>query len=202
MRTASRFRRVYRGRLIATQTFTEGQFIVERAVYVMQWSRKVMWVFMMGTVNIHFIVCRSVYRICSDRTWGKSEYGTILQLIIELIHFTVCSSLYRICSDRTWGKYEYGTILQLIIELIHFTVCSSIYRICSDRTWGKYEYGTILQLIIELIHFTVCSSIYRICSDRTWVKYEYETILLLTICRSYLNHYCMGRKTAFFSADI
>ena len=60
------------------KTFTEGQFIVERAVYVMQCSRKVMWVFLMGTVNIHFIVCSSVYRICSDRTCGKYEYGTIL----------------------------------------------------------------------------------------------------------------------------
>ena len=78
---------------------------------------------------------------------GKCEYGTILQLIIQLIHFTVCSCIYRICSDRTWGKYEYGTILQLIIHLIHFTVCSCIYSICSDRTLGKYEYGTILQFI-------------------------------------------------------
>jgi len=37
----------------------------------------------------------------SDRTWGKYEYGRIIQLIIELIHFTVCSCIYRICSNRT-----------------------------------------------------------------------------------------------------
>ena len=111
---------------------------------VVHCSWKVMWwVFVMDIVHIQFKVCRCAYRICSKKTWGKCEYGTILQLIIQLIHFTVCSSIYRICSDRTWGKYEYGTMLQLIIQLIHFTVCSCVYRICSYRTWGKYEYGTI-----------------------------------------------------------
>ena len=70
------------------------------------------------------------YRICSDRTWGKYECGTILQLI----HFAVFSCIYRICSDRTWGKYEYRTVLQFIIQLIYFTVCSSIYRVFSDST--------------------------------------------------------------------
>jgi len=33
----------------------------------------------MDTVHIYFIVCRCIYRICSDRTWEKCEYGTILQ---------------------------------------------------------------------------------------------------------------------------
>jgi len=119
-----------------------------------------------------------------------------------LIHFKVCMSVYRIYRNRTIGKYEYGTILQLIIQLINFKICSCIYSICRNRTWGKYEYGTILQLIIELIYFKVCSCIYRICSDRTWGKYEYGTLLKLTFCRSYLNHYCMGRKTAFFSGHL
>ena len=31
-----------------------------------------------------------MYRIYSDRTWWKYEYGTILQLI-QLIHFKVCT---------------------------------------------------------------------------------------------------------------
>ena len=39
-----------------------------------------------NTVNI-FQICSCIYRICSDRTWGKYEYRTILQLIIQLINF-------------------------------------------------------------------------------------------------------------------
>jgi len=30
-----------------------------------------------------------------------NKYGTVLQLIIELIHFKFCSCIYRICSNRT-----------------------------------------------------------------------------------------------------
>jgi len=106
-------------------------------MYIVKCSRKEIWGLAMDTVHINFTVCSCIYRICSDRTWGKYEYPTILQLIIQLIYFTVCSCIYRLCSDTTWGKYEYGKILQLIIELIYFTVCSCIHRICSDRTWGK-----------------------------------------------------------------
>ena len=39
-----------------------------------------------NTFNI-FQVCSSIYRICSDIKWGKYDYGTILQLIIQLIYF-------------------------------------------------------------------------------------------------------------------
>ena len=94
-----------------------------------------------------------------ERTWGKYEYGTVLQVIIQLIYFTVCSCIYRICSNRIWGKYEYEPILQLIIQLIYFTDRSCIYRICSDRTWGKYEYGTIFHMIkltyIQKVKYTI-----------------------------------------------
>ena len=132
-----------------------------------------------------------IYRICSNRTWGKYEYGTILQLIIQLIHLKVCSFIYRICSNGTWRKYEYVTILQLI----HFTVCNCVYRTCSNRMWGKYEYGTILHLIIQLINFKVCSCIYRTCSNGTWGKYEYGTILQLiyfTVCNC-IHRICSNR---------
>jgi hypothetical protein len=54
----------------------------------------------------------------------KYEYGTILQIIIQLIYFKVCIYLYkhiyvyRICSNRTWGQLELGTILQLIYFIV------------------------------------------------------------------------------------
>jgi len=55
--------------------FRGGQFIVERAVYIMQLSRKVKWIFLMGIVNIHFIVCSCVYRICSEGNGGIMNMG-------------------------------------------------------------------------------------------------------------------------------
>ena len=78
-----------------------------------------------------------------SRTWGKCEYGTIIQLTKYILYFKVCSCIYRICSDRTWGKYEYGTILHLIIQVIYFKGCSCVHRISSDRTWGIYESGNL-----------------------------------------------------------
>jgi len=54
--------------------------------------------------TIYFKVCRSKYRICSNRTRGKYEYGVVLQLIIQLIYFKVCSYIYSICSNTTQGK--------------------------------------------------------------------------------------------------
>jgi hypothetical protein len=66
------------------------------------------------TCRIHFKVYRCIYKICSNITWGKYEYGTILQFIIQLIYFKVCRFIYKVCSNRTWGKYEYGTILNFI----------------------------------------------------------------------------------------
>ena len=45
---------------------------------------------------IHFKFGRSMYMICSNRTWGKYEYGTILQLIILYSDYQVQSNLqYR-----------------------------------------------------------------------------------------------------------
>jgi len=39
--------------------------------------------FVMDIVHMHFTVCSCIYRICSNRTWGKYEYGTILQLYFD-----------------------------------------------------------------------------------------------------------------------
>ena len=41
-------------------------------------QEKVMWVLVMDIVHICFKVCSCIYRICSDRTLRKYEYGTIL----------------------------------------------------------------------------------------------------------------------------
>jgi len=35
----------------------------------------------MDMVHKHFKVCSCIYRLCSDRTWGKYKYGTILHFI-------------------------------------------------------------------------------------------------------------------------
>ena len=61
-------------------------------------------------------------------TWGKYEYGTVLQLIIDLIYFRLFRYIYRIISNITWRKYKYRTILQLI----NVWMCSRIYRIISN----------------------------------------------------------------------
>jgi len=37
------------------------------------------------SVFIDLEVCRCIYRICSNRSWEKYEYRTILQLVIQLI---------------------------------------------------------------------------------------------------------------------
>ena len=55
-----------------------------------------------------------VHLLSNMTTWGKYEYGKLLQLIIELIHFRLFSYIYRIISNITWRKYEYRTILELI----------------------------------------------------------------------------------------
>jgi len=52
-------------------------------LYFVHCSQKVKWVFAMYTVHIYFIVCRCIYRICSNRISGKYEYGTVLELIIS-----------------------------------------------------------------------------------------------------------------------
>jgi len=39
----------------------------------------------MDIIHIYFKVCSCIYRICSDRTWGKYEYGTILQLYFDIL---------------------------------------------------------------------------------------------------------------------
>jgi hypothetical protein len=119
----------------------------------------IMCVFGMDTVHIHFkilLVCVYIYRICSDRTRGKYEYGTILQLIIQLIHFTVCSCIYRICSDRTWGKYECWTILQLITELIYFI--HSFYFHFEDPYRNRKSIWTWKQWLVQsFIHSLIQS---------------------------------------------
>ena len=96
-------------------------------LYMVHCSLKLKLVLVMDTIHIYSKVCSCIYRICCDGTLRIYEYGTILQLIIQLIYYKVCSCVYRICSDRTWGKYEYGTILQLIIQLIYYKVCSIIH---------------------------------------------------------------------------
>jgi len=47
-------------------------------------------------------MCRYIYLIISNITWRKYEYGTILQLIVQLIlvHFKVCMFIHRIISNR------------------------------------------------------------------------------------------------------
>jgi hypothetical protein len=72
-----------------------------------------MWVFEMDICHIYFKVYRYIYRICSNITWGKYDYGTILQLIIQLIYFKVCMFIYRAIRKIKWSKYKYGTIVQL-----------------------------------------------------------------------------------------
>ena len=41
-----------------------------------------------------------IYSICSDRTWGKYEYGTILQIVIQLIHFVAVYTAYVVTENR------------------------------------------------------------------------------------------------------
>jgi len=36
---------------------------------------------------IYLEVCRCIYRVCSNRSWDKYEYRTILQFVIQLIYF-------------------------------------------------------------------------------------------------------------------
>jgi hypothetical protein len=115
-------------------------------------SRGTLYTYIYVCLSVYLKFCSCIYRICSDRTGGEYGYGTILQLIIQLIYFTVCSCIYRICSDRTGGEYEYGTILQLIIQLIFFKFCICIYIMISNLTCGKYKYR-ILHLKIQLIYF-------------------------------------------------
>jgi len=56
-----------------------------------------------GYFHMHFKICRCIYRIYSNRTWGKYKYGTILQLIVHLIHFNVCRYIYRIICNNNMG---------------------------------------------------------------------------------------------------
>ena len=65
---------------------------------------------------------------------NENGYGTILQLIIQLIYFKLFQCIEMLCTNIKLGKYEYCAILHLIIQLINFKVCSSIYRICCNRT--------------------------------------------------------------------
>jgi len=55
----------------------------------------------MDIFHTYFKTHRCIYRICSNRSWGKYEYGTILQIIIELIDFKVYTCIYSIISNRT-----------------------------------------------------------------------------------------------------
>ena len=67
-------------------------------MHTVNFSRKET-VFEMDIIYIYILYlkfCSCIYVICSDRTWGKYEYGTILQLIIELIHL-----------DLRWGECFY-----------------------------------------------------------------------------------------------
>jgi hypothetical protein len=43
---------------------------------------------------IYFKVCRCIYRIISNITWGKYKYGTILQLIIQVIYISKFVGVY------------------------------------------------------------------------------------------------------------
>ena len=47
-----------------------------------------------------------MYRVINNITWGKYEYGTILQLIILLTYFKICRFIYKIINNFLWGKYE------------------------------------------------------------------------------------------------
>jgi len=71
-------------------------------------------------------------------TWGKYQYRTILQLIIELIHFKVCVSVCRTGQIRTIKLWEN---IKLITQLIYFKICRCICRILSNITREKINTG-------------------------------------------------------------
>ena len=54
-----------------------------------------------GYFHMHFTVCSCIYRIWSNRTLQKYEYGTTLHLITYLIFFEVCRYIYsKICNNH------------------------------------------------------------------------------------------------------
>jgi len=56
----------------------------------------------------------------------------------------------------------------------------------------------------QLIHIFTNSKvvILKICYQLNFTQYYHFKTIALTLCRSNLKHYCMGRKAAFFSVGI
>jgi len=78
-------------------------------------------------------------------------------------------------------------------KTVYCRACRVCYAMFTKVIVGLYD-GPF-QYIFHSVRVCVC--IGYVVTEHEGI-YEYETILLLTICRSYLNHYCIGRKTAFF----
>jgi hypothetical protein len=90
--------------------------------------------------------------------------------------------------------------------LAHATHCAQLHHAC---TWpslvGVRRTVRIVLLCAVLIdcHY-VCrlASCWRHSCCAAFQFFVFARLRILTLCRSYLNPYCLGRKTAFFSVGI
>jgi hypothetical protein len=74
-------------------------------------------------------------------------------------------------------------------------------KICLIRTFScavNYIIQTLIRQMIHILDFKLLP-----CFERCMLSSElFISICTLTLCRSYLNLYCLGRKTAFFPVGI